>query len=84
MERSVEVRDLLVPPVDCNRILYEIIRSNGHEIDMIRNDIRSDGCRWHLYHRPDLHLLIEWDTLPPAFILHILEECKHLEKLLRA
>ena len=59
MRRLVKMRDPLVYPVHCDRILNQVVRSDAKKINFARQAVRRDRGTWDLNHRADLGLAIE-------------------------
>ena len=71
----VQIGDLLVTPVDRQRVLDQVVRADGEEVHPLGQKIGAQGGARHLDHRADLHLFVVGNApfvqLPPGFIQHL-------------
>ena len=58
MQRLVEIADVLVRAIDGQRVLNEVIRPDGEEVDLFRQDVGNQRGRRHLHHDPDFQVVV--------------------------
>ena len=81
VKRLVKIGDVLVDPVDRQRVLNQVVRADAEESDLLREQVGHDRRGGDLDHDPDGHLLVVGD--PPATKLppHLLDHAHRLPKL---
>jgi hypothetical protein len=73
MCRLVKVRDLLVHPIDCKRILNQIVCSDTEKIDLGCQHAGADGCAWDFDHRANFESFGHIHFRAAQFLFALLE-----------
>ena len=84
MERLVQVADVLVRPIDGQRVLNEIVRADGEEIRLGGQNVRDNRGGRHLDHDSDRNIGIVRDSLGIQLRAQLAHERLHLPQLLHA
>jgi hypothetical protein len=69
--RVVEIRHLLVAPIDRQRVLDQVVGADRHEVDLPDERIEHDHRRRRLDHHPHRHLRIERDAVLRQILHHV-------------
>src|SRR4030095_13697536 len=85
----VEMRNTLICPIDRDRVLDQVVRSDTEEIYLARQQIRHDSGAGHLDHDANLKFVVErmafsWQLVPASIddlqaAPHLLESGDHRE-----
>ena len=74
MQRLVEVRHRLVPTVNRQGVLDQIVRADGEEIDLLGQPVGDEGRRRHLDHHAQRHVGIARDPLAQEVAPHLVHD----------
>ncbi len=84
MGRPVEIGDVAVHAVDCDRVLDEVVGPDGEEIDFRRDQIGDDGGARHLDHHAGFQALVEGHAFFRKLVHALLEILLRLPYLAEA
>ena len=73
MGRLVQVRDLLIDSIDRQRVLNQVVGSDGEEIHLLRHEVAGQRGRWHLDHGADFDGLGKRNAFSLQFLLDLVE-----------
>ena len=80
----VEIADVLIRPIDRERILNEVVRSNREEVRLLREDVRDHRRRRNFDHDSDLEVRVVFDTFGVQLFSELADERPHLSQFLHA
>src|SRR5687768_8108150 len=83
MKLIEEMRDKLVAAIDSQRILRQIVRTDGKKIAAACKMLCTKGCGRHFDHDADGHLLVKYFALCTEIILRTLDDSKCNVKFMR-